>query len=94
MRAVVDSFEETSTSAQGLATFVEKMRVRKLTVIMMVTTVTTITKITMITMVKTITMVKIFTMIPLSSSNCPGNALQRDPREIEDAPYQDKVQGP
>ena len=83
MRAVGDSFEETSTSAPDLATFVEKMRMKMLTVIMMVKMITTVT---MVMMVKT--------MIPLSSSNCPGNAFQRDPREIEDAPYQDKVKGP
>ena len=86
MRAIVDSFEETSTSAPDLATFVEKMRMKMLTVIMMVKMITTVTTVTMVMMVKT--------MIPLSSSNCPGNAFQRDPREIEDAPYQDKVQGP
>ena len=84
MRAVGESFEETSTSAQGLATFVEKMKM--LTVVMMVKMITTVTTVMMGMMVKT--------MIPMSSSNCPGNAFQRDPREIEDAPYQDKVQGP
>ena len=85
MRADGESFEETSTSAPDLATFVEKMRMKTLTTIMTITRITT---------VKMITMVKTDTMIPLSSSNCPGNALQCDPREIEDAPYQDKVQGP
>ena len=78
VRADGDSFEEITTSAQDLATFVEKMRMRKLTVITMVTT---------ITMVKMITVITMGMMIPLSSSNCPGNAFQRDPREIEDAPY-------
>ena len=82
MRADGESFEETSTSAPDLATFVEKMRMRMLTTIMTITTITTVK------------MVKTDTMIPLSSSNCPGNAFQCDPREIEDAPYQDKVQGP
>ena len=91
MRADGESFEETSTSAPDLATFVEKMRMKTLTTIM---TITRITMVKMITTVKMITMVKTDTMIPLSSSNCPGNAFQRDSREIEDAPYQDKVKGP
>ena len=53
----------------------------------MFTVVTMIAMFTMITMITMVTMIAMVRMIPLSSSNCPGNALQCDPSEIEDAPY-------
>ena len=48
---------------------------------------TVVTMIAMFTMITMVTMIAMVRMIPLSSSNCPGNALQCDPSEIEDAPY-------